>query len=112
MPKWFRTGDDVTFDDESKVREWGGVAVDVMHVSALVYLKQSQLIPDLGSWPPTRCQLCYPIPIGANAPIKDPLLEPIYLGSTISCLPPRRPRPTISYTNRKSRPTPSRPTTP
>jgi uncharacterized membrane protein len=33
MPKWFRTGDDVTFDDESKVREWGGVAVDVMHVS-------------------------------------------------------------------------------
>jgi hypothetical protein len=35
MPKWFRTGDDVTFDDESKVREWGGVAVDVMHVSYL-----------------------------------------------------------------------------
>ena len=33
MPKWFRTGDDVTFDDESKVRGWGGVAVDVMHVS-------------------------------------------------------------------------------
>jgi len=32
MPKWFRTGDDVTFDDESKVRDWGGVAVDVMHV--------------------------------------------------------------------------------
>jgi hypothetical protein len=33
MPKWFRTGEDVTFDDESKVREWGGMAVDVMHVS-------------------------------------------------------------------------------
>jgi len=38
MPKWFRTGDDVTFDDESKVREWGGVAVDVMHVSMPCHL--------------------------------------------------------------------------
>lgn len=42
MPKWFRTGEDVTFDDESKVRLWGGMAVDVMHVSfaslALYYI--------------------------------------------------------------------------
>ena len=49
MPKWFRTGDDVTFDDESKVREWGGVAVDVMHVSRRLVSTMSKLIPDFGS---------------------------------------------------------------
>lgn len=37
MPRWFRTGPDVTFDDESKVRLWGGMAVDVMHVSHLCH---------------------------------------------------------------------------
>ncbi|WVQ79025.1 hypothetical protein IAT38_001117 [Cryptococcus sp. DSM 104549] len=34
MPRWFRTGDDVAMGDP-KVREWGGVAVDVMHISGL-----------------------------------------------------------------------------
>ncbi|KAK8861417.1 hypothetical protein IAR55_002236 [Kwoniella newhampshirensis] len=33
MPRWFRTGDDVAMGDP-KVREFGGVAVDVMHISA------------------------------------------------------------------------------
>lgn len=31
-PRWFRTGPQVSLDDTSKVREWGGVPVDVMHV--------------------------------------------------------------------------------
>lgn len=31
MKRWFRTGDDVAMDDP-KVKEWGGVPVDVMHV--------------------------------------------------------------------------------
>ncbi|WWC99168.1 hypothetical protein V866_006063 [Kwoniella sp. B9012] len=33
MPRWFRTGDDVTLKDP-KAKEYGGVAVDVMHISA------------------------------------------------------------------------------
>jgi hypothetical protein len=32
LPKWFRTGEDVKLGD-NKVREWGGVPVDLMHVS-------------------------------------------------------------------------------
>ena len=32
MPRWFRTGPTVAMGD-SKVREWGGVPVDLMHVS-------------------------------------------------------------------------------
>ncbi len=32
LPKWFRTGDTVILGD-NKVREWGGVPVDLMHVS-------------------------------------------------------------------------------
>lgn len=32
LPKWFRTGEDVAMGD-AKVREWGGVPVDLMHVS-------------------------------------------------------------------------------
>lgn len=32
MPRWFRTGGDVSLGDD-KVREWGGVPVDLMHVS-------------------------------------------------------------------------------
>jgi len=32
IPKWFRTGRDVQLDD-GKVREWGGIPVDLMHVS-------------------------------------------------------------------------------
>jgi len=63
MPKWFRTGDDVTFDDESKVREWGGVAVDVMHVSRHWIPSMSGLIPDFGSRSSTRCELGHTIPI-------------------------------------------------
>ncbi|RSH94515.1 hypothetical protein EHS25_004318 [Saitozyma podzolica] len=34
LPKWFRTGEDVAMGD-AKVREWGGVPVDLMHISAL-----------------------------------------------------------------------------
>ncbi|KAL0252442.1 hypothetical protein I308_101834 [Cryptococcus tetragattii IND107] len=34
MRRWFRTGDDVAMGDP-KVREWGGVPVDVMHISAM-----------------------------------------------------------------------------
>ncbi|ODO09192.1 hypothetical protein I350_02792 [Cryptococcus amylolentus CBS 6273] len=34
MSRWFRTGDDVALGD-AKVREWGGVPVDVMHISAI-----------------------------------------------------------------------------
>ncbi|TXT11073.1 hypothetical protein VHUM_01824 [Vanrija humicola] len=33
MPRWFRTGGDVSLGDD-KVREWGGVPVDLMHISA------------------------------------------------------------------------------
>nr|XP_019050219.1 hypothetical protein I302_00644 [Kwoniella bestiolae CBS 10118]OCF29149.1 hypothetical protein I302_00644 [Kwoniella bestiolae CBS 10118] len=33
MPRWFRTGEDVTLKDP-KAKEYGGVAVDVMHISA------------------------------------------------------------------------------
>jgi hypothetical protein len=32
LPRWFRTGGDVKLGDD-KVREWGGVPVDLMHVS-------------------------------------------------------------------------------
>jgi hypothetical protein len=32
MPKWFRTGPTVQMGD-NKVKEWGGTAVDLMHVS-------------------------------------------------------------------------------
>jgi hypothetical protein len=35
LPKWFRTGDDVKVGD-SKVREWGGVPIDLMHVRRAV----------------------------------------------------------------------------
>jgi hypothetical protein len=31
LPRWFRTGGDVALGDD-KVREWGGVPVDLMHV--------------------------------------------------------------------------------
>lgn len=34
LPRWFRTGGDVALGDD-KVREWGGVPVDLMHVSFL-----------------------------------------------------------------------------
>ncbi|WVQ73720.1 hypothetical protein IAR50_003300 [Cryptococcus sp. DSM 104548] len=34
MGRWFRTGEDVAMGDP-KVREWGGVPVDVMHISAI-----------------------------------------------------------------------------
>nr|XP_019012223.1 uncharacterized protein I206_03068 [Kwoniella pini CBS 10737]OCF51004.1 hypothetical protein I206_03068 [Kwoniella pini CBS 10737] len=33
MPRWFRTGEDVTLKDP-KAKEYGGIAVDVMHISA------------------------------------------------------------------------------
>ncbi|BEJ13648.1 hypothetical protein CspHIS471_0308220 [Cutaneotrichosporon sp. HIS471] len=33
LPRWFRTGGDVRLGDD-KVREWGGVPVDLMHISA------------------------------------------------------------------------------
>nr|XP_018264557.1 uncharacterized protein I303_02727 [Kwoniella dejecticola CBS 10117]OBR86715.1 hypothetical protein I303_02727 [Kwoniella dejecticola CBS 10117] len=33
MPRWFRTGEDVTLQDP-KTKEYGGIAVDVMHISA------------------------------------------------------------------------------
>ncbi|GMK56652.1 hypothetical protein CspeluHIS016_0304920 [Cutaneotrichosporon spelunceum] len=33
LPRWFRTGSDVNPGDD-KVREWGGVPVDLMHISA------------------------------------------------------------------------------
>lgn len=38
LPRWFRTGADVTLGDD-KVREWGGVPVDLMHVSFLISIK-------------------------------------------------------------------------
>ncbi|ORY23426.1 hypothetical protein BCR39DRAFT_549216 [Naematelia encephala] len=43
LPKWFRTGDDVMLGD-GKVREWGGVAVDLMHISALGHALAAGLI--------------------------------------------------------------------
>jgi len=86
MPKWFRTGDDVTFDDESKVREWGGVAVDVMHVSRRLPLTESELIQDFGSRSSTRCEPSHSIPIGADAPNTN-LLAPIHMGSAFSGIP-------------------------
>ena len=33
LPKWFRTGETVKIGDD-RVREWGGIPVDLMHVSA------------------------------------------------------------------------------
>jgi hypothetical protein len=111
MPKWFRTGDDVTFDDESKVREWGGVAVDVMHVSRCLLSTMSKLIPDLGSRPPTRCELGHTIPIRADASNAN-LLAPIDMGSTFTSLPSCSSRSTLSDIDGKPRPTSSRPTSP
>ncbi|KAL7419642.1 hypothetical protein Q5752_005555 [Cryptotrichosporon argae] len=43
LPRWFRTGGDVALGD-SKVREWGGVPVDLMHISALGHSLAAGLI--------------------------------------------------------------------
>jgi hypothetical protein len=101
MPKWFRTGDDVTFDDESKVREWGGVAVDVMHVSRRHLSTMSKLIPDLGSRSSTRCESGHTISIRADAP-NTSILAPIDMGSTFFSLPSRSSRSTLGDINGKS----------
>jgi hypothetical protein len=109
MPKWFRTGDDVTFDDESKVREWGGVAVDVMHVSRRHLSTMSKLMPDFGSRSSTRCELGHTIPIRADASNAS-LLAPIHMGSTFTSLPSCSSRSTFSHLDGKPRSTSPRPT--
>ncbi|KAK4685602.1 hypothetical protein P7C73_g4544, partial [Tremellales sp. Uapishka_1] len=43
LPRWFRTGGDVALGDD-KVREWGGVAVDLMHISALGHALAAGLV--------------------------------------------------------------------
>ncbi|OCF42382.1 hypothetical protein I317_03757 [Kwoniella heveanensis CBS 569] len=43
MPRWFRTGDDVTMGDP-KVKEYGGVPVDVMHISARGHALAASLV--------------------------------------------------------------------
>ncbi|WVR03959.1 hypothetical protein IAU60_000958 [Kwoniella sp. DSM 27419] len=43
MPRWFRTGDDVTLGD-AKVKEYGGVPVDVMHISARGHALAASLV--------------------------------------------------------------------
>lgn len=43
MPKWFRTGADVTLDDP-KVREWGGIPVDMLHISARAHDLAASLV--------------------------------------------------------------------
>ncbi|EIW68892.1 hypothetical protein TREMEDRAFT_31125, partial [Tremella mesenterica DSM 1558] len=43
LPKWFRTGSDVHLGD-SKVREWGGIPVDLMHISALGHALAASLV--------------------------------------------------------------------
>ncbi|WVF66903.1 hypothetical protein IAT40_001646 [Kwoniella sp. CBS 6097] len=43
MPRWFRTGDDVTVGDP-KVKEYGGVPVDVMHISARGHALAASLV--------------------------------------------------------------------
>lgn len=65
LPRWFRTGGDVKLGDD-KVREWGGVAVDLMHVSSdfscsfscsflLFSFPNEGLTPDLSQGPrPSR----------------------------------------------------------
>lgn len=40
LPRWFRTGGDVKLGDD-KVREWGGVPVDLMHVSLHSFLRET-----------------------------------------------------------------------
>ncbi|WWD16677.1 hypothetical protein CI109_101107 [Kwoniella shandongensis] len=43
MPRWFRTGEDVAMGDP-KVREYGGIAVDVMHISAIGHALTAGLV--------------------------------------------------------------------
>ncbi|WVQ94715.1 hypothetical protein IAU59_001795 [Kwoniella sp. CBS 9459] len=43
MPRWFRTGEDVTMGDP-KVKEYGGVPVDVMHISARGHALAASLV--------------------------------------------------------------------
>jgi len=100
MPKWFRTGDDVTFDDESKVREWGGVAVDVMHVSCLFMSTMNKLTPDFGSRSSTRCELGDTIPVRADASNAS-FLASFHMGPTFSGIPSGSSRLALGHINGK-----------
>ncbi len=71
LPRWFRTGDTVVLGDD-KVREWGGVPVDLMHVSRFSVNLQP-LTPDLldlGTWSFSRSGSGHPIPPRADRTVQ------------------------------------------
>ena len=70
LPIWFRTGDTVVMGDD-KVREWGGVPVDLMHVIKVSqWQSRADAKADLGIWPCPRSQSGHQVPQRADGPVQ------------------------------------------